>query len=120
MILFKPEMAQAILEGRKTITRRRGRRRWNVGAVHQCYTRPAFANPPGKPFGRVQIVSLFEESYPGQGASISEQRDAEWEGFRSWSEFCKAYACINGGHTLAEPCWRVSFKLVTDAEPALT
>ncbi|HUW11136.1 MAG TPA: hypothetical protein VM537_15510, partial [Anaerolineae bacterium] len=65
MILFKPDMKQAILRREKTVTRRQGKKRWNVGAEHLCYTRPAFCNPPGKPFARVRIVDVHRESKPG-------------------------------------------------------
>jgi hypothetical protein len=34
-VFFKPEHVEPILSGRKTQTRRTGRKRWNIGAVHQ-------------------------------------------------------------------------------------
>lgn len=56
MILFKPEHVDLILEGRKTQTRRTGKKRWNVGAVHQCKTQMF-----GEPFAKVLILGVREE-----------------------------------------------------------
>ena len=117
-ILFQRQFVDAIREGRKTVTRRRGKRRWKVGSIHQCYTRPAFARPPGQPFARVQIVSVFFEPWPGHGCN--REWDARCEGFSSWEEFLNAYTEINGVSSTGEGCWRVEFALVTETrEPAL-
>lgn len=117
MILFKPDLAQAILDGRKTVTRRRWKRpRVKVGAIHQCYTRPAFVKPPGKPFARVRIVSVDYEAFPGHGHARWWARymdgEAGREGFASWEEFLNAYTEINGVSSTGEPCWRVQFEVV--------
>jgi len=122
MILFTPEMAQAIVEGCKTVTRRRWKKpRVRVGALHLLYTRPAFARPPGKPFARVRIVNVWPEDYVGQvvydapSLSISGppvRPEANREGFGLWREFCAAYEKINGKGSLKEPCVRVEFELV--------
>ena len=121
MILFKESMVPLILNGTKTVTRRRGRRRWNVGAVHLAYTRPAFARPPGKPFARVRIVSMDYEAFPGHGHARWWSRymdgEAQREGFSSWDEFLNAYTEINGVSSTGEPCWRVEFTVV-DAPPS--
>lgn len=61
MILFKPEHVPMILAGRKTQTRRLGKRRWRVGAIHACYTRPPFAKGGAEPFCRVRILSVRRE-----------------------------------------------------------
>jgi len=113
VILFKADMAQAILEGRKTVTRRRWKRaRVKVGSIHKCYTRPAFARPPGKPFARVRIVSIWREEYPGESPQSSQALDAGAEGFCSWGAFAMRYAEINGVNALDEPCYRVEFVLL--------
>ena len=36
MILFKPEHKEAIKRRKKTQTRRIGKKRWNVGSIHQA------------------------------------------------------------------------------------
>ena len=125
MILFTPEMAEAILAGRKTVTRRRWKKpRVKVGAIHQCYTRPAFARPPGKPFARVRIVDVTYEDKPfgictyrgdGKMPRSSVMTEVGAEGFDSaWplDEFCRVYKQINGENALEEPCYRVEFELV--------
>lgn len=123
MILFKTAgLAQAILEGRKTVTRRVGKRRWKVGSLHLCYTRPAFARPPGEPFARVRIVSVTEESFPGAvhnrvGGALSWitaclDVEAHSEGFQNWVDFCACFEEMHGAAALNEPCWRVEFELV--------
>lgn len=56
MILFKPEHVGPILSGEKTQTRRLGKKRWNVGAVHQCNTKMF-----GEPFSRVHILDVYQE-----------------------------------------------------------
>ncbi len=127
MILFRESMVLLILSGSKTVTRRRGKRRWKVGAIHQCYTRPAFARPPGVPFARVRIVSLhFELSVGHSTMPLSNRwdglmlaRDAEGrrEGFLNWNDFRAAYAIINGGiESWHEPCFRVEFELVPEED----
>lgn len=122
MILFKLEMAQAIIEGRKTVTRRRwDRPRVKVGSVHLCYTRPAFARPPGKPFAKVRIVSWSWESQPMKMerallsvTNNSDQINAEArrEGFKDWKDFQVTYMVINGATSIDEPCYRIEFELV--------
>ena len=129
MILFKESMVPLILNGTKTVTRRRGKCRWRVGAIHQCYTRPAFARPPGKPFARVRIVSVTQQTWPGQSvlrpvhATIGarrehDRREAILEGFPSWHDFCEAYRKINGEASWGDPCWRVEF-IVVDTKGAV-
>lgn len=56
MILFKPEHVCMILDGTKTQTRRLGKRRWNVGANHQCRTQLF-----GEPFAQVHILNVRQE-----------------------------------------------------------
>ena len=57
MILFKPEHVQPTLTRRKTQTRRVGKRRWNVGAVHQqCRTQLY-----GQPFARIRILGVYHK-----------------------------------------------------------
>lgn len=121
MILVRESMKQAILRRDKYVTRRQGRKRWNVGAKHLLYTRPAFARPPGRPFARVQIVSVIAEDWPGTRWGITASNlddEGRREGFRSWSEFRAAYAEINDArsavtpgqpHPLYAPCWRVEW-----------
>ena len=109
MILFKPEHALLILGGRKTQTRRVGKRRWNVGAVHACYTRPPFAKGGAEPFCRV-LVKDVRRSEPL--ASLTDA-DVYAEGYDSWPDFWAVWCAINGGGSspTATP-WVVEFEVV--------
>lgn len=109
MILFKPEHVEPILRGEKTQTRRLGKRRWRQGALHQCYTRPAFANPPGKPFARVRIGAVRQERLD----EITEA-DARAEGYSSQPEYMAAFYRINGMVMPWEPVWVVTFQMEED------
>ena len=122
MILFRADMKQAIIEGRKTVTRRRGKKRWNVGSWHLLYTRPPFAKGGAKPFARVRIVSVGHEGNVGGGIPLTDgsiksldewlirlDAEAHREGFDSWVQFGDAYERINGPMSIYGPCWRVEW-----------
>lgn len=91
MLLFKPEHVQPILDGRKTQTRRIWKRcRVLVGSIHQCYTRPAWAKPPGKPLFSVLITGHRVERL----GDISDA-DALAEGYAGVEDYHAAFARIN-------------------------
>lgn len=112
MILFKPEHAELILEGRKTQTRRFWKAcRIKLGSVHQCYTRPAFARPPGKPFATIEIVSIRRQAVFDM---TLEDLQAEG-GYTSQWEYAAALAKINGipyHEAHQRPAWVVDFQLI--------
>lgn len=110
MILFRPEHVEPILSGRKVQTRRLGKRRWNVGAIHACYTRPPFARGGAEPFCRVRITgvrleSLWDLTMDGVHA----------EGYDTFEEFQDVWDAINGdGSFDSDPdVWVVEFEVVT-------
>lgn len=108
MILFKPEHVAPILSGRKTQTRRGGKRRWNVGSVHACYTRPPFAKGGSEPFCRVRILDV-RRSVPI--ASMSDE-DVYAEGYDTWRDFWAVWCRINGGGSPPDAMpWVVEFAL---------
>ena len=118
MILFQPAMAQAILEGCKTVTRRVWKRpRVRVGSEHLCYTRPAFARPPGRPFARIRILAVDRERsvMACQLGVWSDpaflQSESEREGFPDFEAFRAAWCQMHGQYGLAHPCFRVEFEL---------
>lgn len=90
MLLFKPEHVDMILAGQKTQTRRLGKKRWKVGGVHACYTRPPFAKGGAEPFCRVRIVKVQAELL----WSITAE-DAQREGYESAGQFTDAFWAIN-------------------------
>jgi len=119
MILFRPEHVAPILAGHKTQTRRLGKRRWRVGAVHGCYTRPPYAKGGAEPFGWVLILDVRRERL----CDIS-VADVVAEGYANTFGFFKAFCRISKrlaadcrrnclGCELANPeVWVVEFELV--------
>lgn len=106
MILFKLEHKQPILEERKTQTRRLGKKRWNIGAVHQARTKML-----GKPFAFLRITDVRQEPL----SAISDA-DAKREGYDSVAEFLKKFSEINwagSGNPVywTQPVWVVEFEL---------
>jgi hypothetical protein len=104
MILFKPEHVPMILSGRKTQTRRLGKKRWNVGAVHQCQTRMMDNTSV---FAFVRIRDVRQET-------LSDISDADIyaEGYDSFPEYWAVLCAINGGMSPCARLWRVEFERV--------
>jgi len=105
MILFKPEHVAPILTGRKTQTRRIGRRRWKVGSVHQART-----SYHGKPFAYLRIVAVRQERL----GEIT-LGDAVREGYNSISEYKEVFKRIYGHWDADMPVWVVDFEVVKGA-----
>lgn len=104
MILFKHQHVAPILAGTKTQTRRLGKKRWNVCAVHQCRTRMM---DKASAFARVRIVAVREESL----RSISHD-DAVAEGYTGIGTYLTAFYSINHMATDANPLvWVVEFEV---------
>lgn len=100
MILFKPEHVAPILAGEKTQTRRLGKKRWNVGAVHQCRTQLY-----GKPFATVLILGVRQERL----GDISAE-DVAAEGYAG-KDYKAAWERINGSWDDDQVVWVVEFEL---------
>lgn len=91
MLLFKTAHVEKILDGTKTQTRRAWKRcRVRVGSVHQCYTRPAWARPPGEAFASIRIIAVRTEPLYEISAA-----DAGREGYASVTEYLDAFRTIN-------------------------
>ena len=103
MILFKKEFIDKILNGTKTETRRKGKKRWNVGAIHQLQ----LSYFDKEPFAKVEILSV-EECYLGEMTNA----DGVAEGFKSIVEFNEWW--LNNYKVIdpTEKIWVVKFKLV--------
>lgn len=109
MILFKPEHVQPIIEGRKTQTRRLGKKRWNVGAVHQARTRMM---DPDSQFASLRILDVRREEL----WQVTRESAAA-EGYDSRHEYLEAFRRINHiglGVDLGQipPVWVVEFEVV--------
>jgi len=115
MILFKPEHREMVLSGRKTETRRRGEKRWNVGAIHACYTKPPFARGGAEPFAHVRILSVEPTTLVDTSPEAAFR-----EGYGDVASFVSAYCRINRidtgdnlafGEALYEPIWAIRFEV---------
>lgn len=110
MMLFKPEHVPHILSGRKTQTRRLGKKRWNVGAVHQCQTQMLRNDSV---FAHVRILDVRRER-------LRDMRpcDIYAEGYDRYSEYCEALERINGVAVDGDTeVWVVEFALEPEATP---
>jgi len=109
MILFKKQFINAILNGVKTKTRRRGKKRWNVGTVHQCQ----LSYFDKEPFAKVEILSVEERRLGEMTAT-----DARAEGFGAMGGFLDWW--LNQYHEFPsqELVWVVKFKLVENLRGA--
>ncbi len=109
MILFKSEHVEPILSGRKTQTRRMGKRRWRIGAIHECRT-ALF----GEPFAKVRILGVRQE----QLGDISDA-DVRREGYDSVADYIQVFKRIYGRWNPEKLVWVVSFvrvEVVDNAE----
>jgi hypothetical protein len=109
MILFKPEHVPLILSGRKTQTRRLGKKRWNVGAVHQCQTKMLRNDSV---FAHVRIKRVWREC-----VSDMSEADVQAEGYDSFPDYCRALWRINGGGSPDMELWAVEFEVLTEETP---
>lgn len=114
---FQPELAQAVMAGRKTVTRRlvsdNPRSPWSKGGcslkVNQTY-----AVCPGRgkhAIGRVRIKSVRKERLGWLGS-----HDAIREGFPDVWSFQAAWAHINGSYAPGALVWRIEFEVSEIAE----
>jgi hypothetical protein len=101
MILFKKRFIEPILSGEKTQTRRTGKKRWNIGSIHQ-----ARLSYYGKPFAHLRILDVRRERV----GDISEA-DARAEGVGSSEEFVRLWPEINGEWDPDLEVWVVEFEL---------
>lgn len=131
MILFQPALAQAILEGRKTVTRRPCVRGWTkprvkVGREYQARTRRF-----GKPFAGIRVIGCAQESRPmdferryskggkvflGHRPWMPLDQECKREGFGFYADFTAAWVAMHGEAALNEPCWRIAFVVVEGSE----
>lgn len=115
---FRPELAEKVMAGEKTVTRRlvsgNPRSPWYI---ERCGLKVGqdYAVCPGRgkdAIGRVTIVHLLRG--PLGWLSDGEARE---EGFPDAMSFAEAWGEINGSYRPDELVWRVAFKLRTDPKP---
>jgi len=112
-VIFRSELAEAILRGEKTATRRKmsdnPRSPWYR---ERCaYKRgQVFTINPGRGVTRVGEARVLR-AYKQAPLYIS-GKQARQEGFASSKAFHEAFAEINPGVDLTEPVWVVEFELV--------
>ncbi|MBE0448774.1 MAG: ASCH domain-containing protein [Actinobacteria bacterium] len=104
MILFKPEHKDMILAGKKTQTRRVGKKRWKVGSIHQ-----ARLNYYSEPFARLKITGVRRELL---GWITNE--DAEKEGYSCIAEYKQVFRRIYGFWDDMQEVWVIDFEVVKD------
>ncbi len=105
MLLFKPEHVDMILEGRKTQTRRTGKRRWKVGSTHQCRLKMLDKDSC---FATVGIKAVREEPF----MDVSDE-DAVREGYANAEQFIAKFREIYGDEPTRGDVWVVDFALVS-------
>ncbi len=109
---FQPELARAVLAGRKTVTRRLvsdnprspwWRERCGLGAGKP------FAVCPGRGKRAVARARVISASRVALG--WLDEAEAGREGFASVAAFELAFAAINGGYDPRAVVWRIEFEL---------
>lgn len=114
MILFRPEHVAPIQRDEKTHTRRRGKRRWKVGSVHQARTNMPWQGEDGH-FADLRLLSIE----PTTLAQTTDE-DARLEGYPYREVYIEAYCLINGlglsEAVLSEPIWDLGFERVEAGE----
>lgn len=111
---FRPELAAAVMDGRKTVTRRvaspNPRSPWYVGACSLVVGRD-YAVQPGRgkgAIGRARIVSTRLERL----GYLSDD-EARAEGFENAYQFERTFARLNGGsYDPRVDVWRVELEAV--------
>lgn len=117
-MIFSPKSIEAILEGRKTVTRREA----VPGKPCRYQSGRTYAVQPGrgkKAVARIRIRSVQPEAWFGYYALGDMDREARREGFETWSELCAAWCKLNpkahrNGKPTGPNVW-IWFELVKEA-----
>ena len=118
-MIFQEELAQKIMAGKKTATRRRmvaGKPR-SPWYRHRCAYKPGqvFTVNPGRGktnIGKARVISV----YPQALGAMTEQ-DARREGCKSLKHFREVWKAINKVFNPAELVWVVEFEPMESGEP---
>jgi hypothetical protein len=118
-MIFRPELADKIVAGEKTATRRLPSNNpgspWFKG---RCSYKPGqvFAVNPGR--GKVRVAEARATRVYKQRLSEVDDQAGRAEGFADREEFLDAFRSINGELPLSTEVWVVEFELVTAVAPA--
>jgi hypothetical protein len=121
MLLFKPEHVEAItvgvvFDGRRYLkrhTRRRGKARWRIGAVHQLRTNMPWQERAGH-FGNGRILVVE----PTLLLDMNDE-DARLEGYADVDRYVEAYLRINRllyEDAVTEVIWDIGFNFARPGE----
>lgn len=109
---FRPELADKVMAGRKTVTRRLVSDNPRSPWFHEwcaLVEGRTYAVCPGRgknAIGRIRIIAVMSEPL-GQ----VDDREARLEGFSNWEQFYTAWSVINGGYDPDAIVWRVVFEV---------
>lgn len=119
-MIFKPELAQMVLEGRKTVTRRPVKQAPS-GGLHgdlwlPCRYKPGrtYAIQPGRgkrAVGRIRVLDVrrMELGTPNAHGKLV---DALREGFSSWEDFREYWTGLYGSYDPTQLVDRIEFERV--------
>lgn len=117
-MIFRPELAEKVMDGRKTVTRRlcseNPRSPWWRGGCALEVGRDYAVQPKRgvSAIGRVRILSVRREQLVSTGIAADLDREAWAEGFASFAEFRAAWQEINGLFDPLAEVWRVEFEVL--------
>lgn len=109
---FRPELAEKVMAGKKTVTRRLVSDNQRSPWFHErcaLVEGRTYAVCPGRgknAIGRVRIIAVMSEPL-GQ----VDDREARLEGFSNWEQFHVAWSVINGSYDPDAIVWRVVFEV---------
>ena len=99
-VIFSPELLPKVLDGTKTVTRRRS------------YREPGrtYAVQPGR--GKKAVARIKIKFATPSQAFLVDDAEARLEGFEDVEAFREAFKRIYGPNALYDPCWRLQFEVV--------
>jgi len=109
---FKPELAEAVMARRKTVTRRKVSDNprspwWRDRCAYRVGQDVAICPGRGKhAIGRARIIDVRLDRLIG----VREDGEAQREGFATWTGFMEAWRAINGRYSESELVWRIELE----------
>ncbi len=119
-MLFGKDLIPAILEGRKTVTRRPVKydhsEGWIYGPARPCRYKPGhvYAIQPGRGKKAVGYLRVLLVTGPEEVADVGLGADWRREGFESPTAFVDYWCRLYGRWEPATRVWRIAFELVPE------